>query len=179
MPKDADPLKDDEIAVIRDWISQGGKWPDGFKVEAAMVTDTDWWSLLPLMRPAVPSVARVRTADGQIVEMAGLPHNEIDKFIARKHQQLGLSFAPEASRQTLIRRLHFDLLGLPPSPEQIERFVDDPAPMPTTNWSTNCSLLPTMANAGQDTGWTLSITEIHTATTRISRGRTPGRIATM
>jgi hypothetical protein len=55
--------------------------------------------------------------------------NPIDLFIASKLHALGLSFSPEASRQTLIRRVYFDLIGLPPVPEEVDRFVADPDPL--------------------------------------------------
>jgi hypothetical protein len=129
MPKDSDPLKEEEIKTIRDWIVAGGDWPENVVIEPLQVTDKEWWSLRPLTRPVVPQVALlVRGADGMTTAATDVPHNEIDAFIAEKHRQLGLSFAVDASRATLIRRLSFDLLGLPPTPEQIERFVNDPAP---------------------------------------------------
>ena len=129
MPKNSDPLQDEEIRAIRDWIASGAIWPAGVHVKPLLVTDTDWWSLRPLKRPAVPSTTvLIRNTDGSLVELAETGCNTIDLFIARKHQELGLSFAAEASRQTLVRRLDFDLIGLPPTPEQIEQFVHDPDP---------------------------------------------------
>ena len=129
MPKDSDPLKEEEIKTIRDWIVAGGDWPENVVIEPLQVTDKEWWSLRPLTRPVVPQAALlVRGANGRTTAATDLPDNEIDAFIAEKHRQLGLSFAEDASRATLIRRLSFDLLGLPPTPEQIERFVNDPAP---------------------------------------------------
>src|SRR6476619_1288632 len=55
-------------------------------------------------------------------------HTPVDAFILAKLQERGLSFAPEASRPVLARRAFFDLIGLPPSPEQVAEFVNDPAP---------------------------------------------------
>ena len=116
MPKNSDPLQDEEIRAIRDWIASGAIWPAGVNVKPLLVTDTDWWSLRPLKRPAVPSTTvRIRNTDGSLVELSETDCNSIDLFIARKHQELGLSFAAEASRETLIRRLYFDLIGLPPT----------------------------------------------------------------
>ena len=113
MPKDADPLKAEEIAAIRDWIAAGAKWPAGHKLAAAKVASTDWWSLKALVKPAVPKVDDpwVRTP--------------IDAFILAKQRELGLGHAAEADRSTLIRRLYFDLIGLPPTPEEIEAFIAD------------------------------------------------------
>ncbi len=128
MPKDADPLKAEEIEAIRDWIVAGGEWPNNVVVEPLQVTDREWWSLRPLIRPAVPRSRCGARCDGRTTAVTDMPHNEIDAFIAEQHHQRGLSFAEAASRAMLIRRLSYDLLGLPPTPEQIERFVNDPAP---------------------------------------------------
>ena len=80
----------------------------------------DWWSFRPLVRPAEPPLsvgnsARVRTP--------------IDRFILAALEKNGLHPSPEADRRTLIRRLSFDLVGLPPAPEEIEAFVADPSPL--------------------------------------------------
>src|SRR5262245_5370329 len=76
-----------------------------------------WWSLRPLTRPAVPKVkdaAWVRTP--------------IDAFVRAAQEAKGLRPSPEADRRTLLRRLSFDLLGLPPTPEQVDDFVKDKRP---------------------------------------------------
>jgi hypothetical protein len=73
--------------------------------------EAGWWALLPLDRPKVPE----RT-------------NPIDHLVRAKLSARGLSFAAEADRRTLCRRLYFDLTGLPPAPEAVEAFVKDPAP---------------------------------------------------
>jgi hypothetical protein len=78
-----------------------------------------WWSLKPLQQPAVPAVR------GTAADWA---RNPIDNFIARTHTQRKLSPAPEADRRTLIRRLYYDLTGLPPTPEVVEAFVRDKRP---------------------------------------------------
>src|SRR6184192_1328351 len=72
--------------------------------------DETWWSFRPLARPAVP--------EGR---------NPIDGFVRAKLREKGLAPAPEADRRTLIRRLYFDLIGLPPTPAEIDSFVKDPA----------------------------------------------------
>lgn len=77
-----------------------------------------WWSLRPLVRPSVPLI---RGEDG-------IPLNPVDAFIRARLNQSGLKPSPEAPRQTLIRRLYFDLLGLPPTPRQIGAFVSDRSP---------------------------------------------------
>lgn len=79
---------------------------------------TDWWSLKPLSRPAVPKVPTSTSG----------PVHPIDAFIQQTLTAQGLHPSPAADRRTLIRRLYFDLLGLPPSPSEIEAFVTDTDP---------------------------------------------------
>ncbi len=74
-----------------------------------------WWSLQPLNRPAVPLI---RNPPSTI-------RNPIDAFILAKLREKGLSPSPEADRRTLIRRLSFDLIGLPPTPEEVDAFLAD------------------------------------------------------
>ena len=85
--------------------------PETGKVKAP----SHWWSLTPLSRPGVPPVApsRARVA------------NSVDAFILTKLAEKGLRQSPEADRQTLIRRLYFDLIGLPPRPDEIQAFAAD------------------------------------------------------
>ncbi len=81
--------------------------------------DGTWWSLRPLGRPPVPTPGG---AD------ARWPRNPIDAFILEGLRAHGLRPAPEADRRTLIRRVTLDLTGLPPTPEEVARFLADPAP---------------------------------------------------
>src|SRR5262249_34692512 len=75
------------------------------------------WSLVPPVRPDVPKVKN-----------AGRVRNPVDAFILKELEAVGLAPAPEADRPTLIRRLRFDLTGLPPTPEEVDAFVKDPRP---------------------------------------------------
>ncbi len=122
MPKNGEPLKVDEVAAIEKWIAEGAKWPDGFRIEEAVVTNTDWWSFRPILRPAVPDVRNLKS---QISSLEFEICNPIDAFILAKQRVHGLSPSPEADRRTLIRRLTYDLAGLPPTPEEVEEFVND------------------------------------------------------
>lgn len=98
------PLSLNEIAILRAWIEQGAKWPD----DGSTTTNAlDWWSFKPIRTPQIP---------------AGV--NPVDHFIRATLKAKGLTPAPEAERRTLIRRLYFDLIGLPPTPEEIEAFVN-------------------------------------------------------
>jgi mono/diheme cytochrome c family protein len=116
MPKDAKPLPADDVAAIRRWIEAGASWPEGIELADKKQNDTDWWSLKPLIRPSIPQLKNewIRTP--------------IDAFILTTHEEHRLKPSPEADRRTLIRRLYFDLLGLPPSPEEADAFVADNDP---------------------------------------------------
>jgi len=92
----------------------------GAAVAGAAETSSKHWSLRPRTRPAVPPVR-----DAEVQEWV---RNPIDAFIWEKLAQSGLRPALPADRQTLIRRVTFDLTGLPPAPEEIAAFVNDPAP---------------------------------------------------
>ncbi|NUO80548.1 DUF1549 domain-containing protein, partial [candidate division KSB1 bacterium] len=100
-------LTADEIELIRVWIDAGPNWPDEFAGGTAPAKVH--WSLKPLERPAKP----------------GAETNPIDAFIHAKLAENNLVPSPEADRKTLIRRLYFDLIGLPPTPEEVAAFAAD------------------------------------------------------
>jgi hypothetical protein len=106
-------LSSAEIATLKTWIDQGAVWPDD---GSTSLRPADWWSLKPLAKTKVPTISNVPPN-----------HNEIDHYILAKLNEKGLSPSPEADRRTLIRRLYFDLVGLPPTPEIIETFVKNNA----------------------------------------------------
>jgi hypothetical protein len=81
------------------------------------------WSFVPLRRPAVPAAAIGQSPDNPVSE------NPIDAFVAARLAASGLARAPEADRRTLMRRLWFVMLGVPPEPEEVEVFVADPRPL--------------------------------------------------
>ena len=103
-PKSGAPALAEQIDLIKRWIAQGAEWKGH-------------WAYLPLTRPAVPVVpGRPRLA------------NEIDRFIQARLAVEQLEPAPEADRRTLIRRLSFDLIGLPPTPAEVDAFLNDQRP---------------------------------------------------
>jgi hypothetical protein len=116
MPKDAEALSEDEIRLIRNWIRDGAKWPSGLRLEVAKVSDFDWWSYQPLIRPSVPELNDAWATSA------------IDGFVLAKLNEKGLTASPPAVRRTLIRRLTYDLIGLPPTPEEVAAFVADTDP---------------------------------------------------
>ncbi|MDE0864032.1 MAG: PSD1 and planctomycete cytochrome C domain-containing protein [Rubripirellula sp.] len=116
MPKQADALSFDQIESIRQWVNDGAQWPAGFELKESRVSDFNWWSYQSIVRPPVPPLKNrwVRTP--------------IDAFVLRTLQQQGLTASAEADRRTLIRRVTYDLIGLPPSPQQVENFVTNTDP---------------------------------------------------
>ena len=117
MPRSGEPLSAADVALVRRWIDAGAKWPEGVALTAKgeAPKEETWWSLRPLQRPAVPAI------DGDAA-------NPIDRFILAKLHAKELTPSPEADRRTLIRRLSFDLIGLPPTPEEVDAFVADTPP---------------------------------------------------
>ena len=122
MPPNA-PLREKEIASIERWIEQGAVWPTDTRLTTdqsseRLITDEDrnHWSFRPVRVSAPPIDASDHWS-----------RNPVDRFVFQKLAEEGLRPAPEADRRTLIRRVFFDVLGLPPTIEQISQFVDDPA----------------------------------------------------
>jgi mono/diheme cytochrome c family protein len=112
MPPEGDRLTTAEISTLRLWIDQGAKWPDAL---AGEVKDKrDWWSLRPL-----PTAASIKLRNDR--------RPSIDAFVQDKLEPNNLKPAPEATRLSLIRRVYFDLIGLPPTPEEVQAYVADPA----------------------------------------------------
>jgi mono/diheme cytochrome c family protein len=113
MPLGKAPLSREQIDRIRRWIEQGTPGQDA----APAAARSDHWSFQPIRRPDVPPVQNTAWV-----------RNPIDHFILARLEQEGVAPAPEADRQTLLRRLSLDLIGLPPAPEEVAAFVADPRP---------------------------------------------------
>ncbi len=124
MPPEGPGLSPAEIAVLTRWVEQGGHWPDG--VDLAQLEDrTDHWSFKPL-NVAVPSISQPdAVAADDATQPIPTANNSIDSFVLAKLQQHGLQPSPPAERLTWLRRVTFDLTGLPPTPEAIEQFYSD------------------------------------------------------
>ncbi len=119
MPKQGAAVSADQVALIERWISEGASWPQDVIVRERARTDASWWSLQPLLSAPSPE-----TGD----RPAQQPENSIDRFVDARLAKHGLTVNPAADRRTLIRRATYDLLGLPPTPEQVEAFVNNPDP---------------------------------------------------
>jgi mono/diheme cytochrome c family protein len=107
-------LTPEQVGRLRDWIDQGAPWPDD---DGAPAAGSDHWAFRPVARPEVPVLN----------DRSGV-RNPIDAFIRAKLEAEHVAPSPEADRPTLIRRLSLDLLGLPPSPAEVESFINDESP---------------------------------------------------
>jgi mono/diheme cytochrome c family protein len=103
-PKTGKQLSAAQLVLLRQWVEQGASWSPG-------------WAFTPPQLSKAPAV-----------NQSAWPRNDIDRFILAALEQRGWRPAPEADRVTLIRRLSYDLLGLPPTPEEVDAFVADKSP---------------------------------------------------
>jgi cytochrome c553 len=118
-------ISDAEIAILTEWIQQGAPWaesttairPSAGKTFKITADDRAFWSFQPLSQPAVP---RVKSAQWT--------KNAIDHFILAELEAHNLYPAKPADKRTLIRRATFDLIGLPPTPEETDAFLSDDSP---------------------------------------------------
>ena len=117
MPQEGDPLKPEQIELLRRWIAQGAASPAGEKGEP---DPREHWAFKPPVRPAVPAGA-VPAGDGARAAI----RNPLDAFIAAEHQQHGLAALPEAGKGVVLRRVYLDLIGLPPTREELRAFLAD------------------------------------------------------
>jgi len=122
-------LTDAQIQILTEWIRMGAPWP-GSDPSAPMVrktasgsidrfTDEDraWWALQPVTRPTIP-----------VIQDSPWARNDVDRFVLSRMLVEELHPAPAADPNSLVRRLYFDVTGLPPTPEQVAAFVNDKSP---------------------------------------------------
>src|SRR5262249_61485025 len=112
-PKDSgDPLKPEQIAILKAWIDQGAKAPADEKPVVEAKKKSDHWAFQPIVVHAPPAVKN-----------QGWVRNPIDHYILARLGSQGIAPSPQAEPATLIRRLYIDLVGLPPRPDEVEEFV--------------------------------------------------------
>jgi mono/diheme cytochrome c family protein len=119
----AGKMPDTQLTLLTKWVQDGLPWsadgltqPNTPKHSEGVVNDKDYWAYQPLKRPAVPAVKNVNWVK-----------TPVDAFILAKLEAKGLSPVGQASKTVLVRRAYYDLTGLPPTPEQVDRFVNDPS----------------------------------------------------
>ena len=116
-PQPEEPLSSSDQAKLRRWIEGGAGGLPNPANSATSAPESDHWAFAAPSQPTIPQVSD-----------ASRIRNPVDRFIQRTLEDRGLSLGPDTDRTTLIRRLSFDLLGLPPSPEEVSAFVADPDP---------------------------------------------------
>ena len=113
MPPGEARLAANEVGVLQAWIDQGLSFPESKEIEVPAVVKSNHWAFQKISKPKLPA------------EFSG---NPIDHFIRARLKLEGVKSSPEADRVTLVRRLSFDLLGLPPSPSEVDEFLTDTSP---------------------------------------------------
>jgi hypothetical protein len=179
MPLDGGALPAAQVAAIKAWIDQGAHWDAGPGALAATADDPfaalkntqlpadarDYWAFTRPVQAPVPNVGAALT-------------NPIDRFLEKTRQDRGLQAAPRADRLTLLRRASLDLIGLPPSPAEIDAFLADTAPGAWERVIDRLLASPHYGERWAATGstWPATPTRAASRTTRI--GRTSGDTAT-
>lgn len=108
MPARGEPLTKAQVEALRAWVAAGAPWPE---------TATPHWAYVKPTRPAPPAV-----------KAATWVRNPIDRFVLARLEKEGLSPSPQAAKEVLLRRVTFDLTGLPPTPAEVAAFVGDASP---------------------------------------------------
>ncbi len=126
MPPDG-KLPKEKIEILTKWVELGLPYPASEEIEldpegpteVPQVSDETkkWWSFQKVVRPNIPDVSQ-----------RSWLRNDIDSFVLSKLESVSLKPAPPATRQQLVRRAYYDLIGLPPTPREVEAFVNDPDP---------------------------------------------------
>jgi hypothetical protein len=111
-PGDNKRLSADQVQLLRAWIDSGAVWPDALAGED--LRKQKHWAFRPPLRPALPKVKRQTW-----------PRNAIDHFVLARLEKEGLAPSSEADRVTLLRRLSLDLIGLPPTLQEVDAFLAD------------------------------------------------------
>lgn len=118
MPPEKKPLSTQQIETIRSWIKQGAvtarEEPASIDETHFTVEEKSFWSFKPIDRPTIPKV-----------KAGHLARTPVDSFILAKLEPMGLTFSEVTSKTNLIRRLYYDLTGLPPTPDEVEQFLND------------------------------------------------------
>ncbi len=124
MPAGQPRLSDRQIADLSSWVKDGAYWPESAaavanKAKQYVITpeQRNFWSLVPVKKPAIPAVKNTAWAQG-----------DLDRLLLARMEAKNIVPAPAADRRTLLRRAYYDLIGLPPTAAQIDAFTNDRSP---------------------------------------------------
>ena len=114
MPIGGKPLDAAEIAILKSWIDEGANWPDAYSADRSQPKH---WAYTPPVRPTLP-----------VISDTAWVKSPVDRFILARLDKEGLKPSTEADRTTLLRRVSLDLIGLPPTPKEVDAFLADKSP---------------------------------------------------
>ena len=117
MPPEGSRLSADQVSAIKRWIDAGAVWPDGIVLKSPQAASAEHWAFQPIRRLTAPEPG----------DPSGMGQ-PIDAFVREKLDQHKVEPSPEADRETLLRRMTFDLTGLPPTPDSLDGFLADDRP---------------------------------------------------
>ena len=124
MPAGQPRLSNDQIADLSEWVKSGAYWPESAaavanKAKKYIITpeQRNFWSFVPVKKPAIPTVKNVAWA-----------HGDLDRLLLARMEQKSITPAPAADRRTLLRRAYYDLVGLPPTAAEIDAFANNKSP---------------------------------------------------
>ena len=179
MPPDK-KLPDHQVNDLVRWVKTGAPWPESTAPAKTSSTtaahrqefqisdrDRNYWAFRPVSQPPIPAVRN-----------ALWPRTAVDRFILAQLESKSLQPASPATRRDLLRRASFDLIGLPPTPEQLRAFETDRLPTPMRASSTPAGKSPVRANAGRGTGSMSSAMRRPMDTNETTKNRSPGATAT-
>ncbi|MCA8982397.1 MAG: DUF1549 domain-containing protein [Planctomycetaceae bacterium] len=126
MPKNAEALSQSDRDKLQQWIQQGARWPAELRLEPLVVSDRNWWSLQPLHAAPLP---------GEVAR------NPVDAYLSWKLREQQLTPVEQADAVSLLRRLTYDLTGLPPAPAEVAAFQAAFAKHPEQAWATEVDRL--------------------------------------
>ena len=114
MPPEGKPLTPADVAKVKAWIEDGAAWPTDVKLSWKASAKQNHWAFQPIINPSLP-----------VVKQPAWARNGVDRFILARLEKEGIAPSPEADRVTLIRRLSFDLVGLPPTVAEVDLFLKE------------------------------------------------------
>ncbi|QDT91038.1 PSD1 and planctomycete cytochrome C domain-containing protein [Gimesia algae] len=121
MPPEGKPMPDEELAILKQWVNQGAHnlrpEPESIGADYVPPDEQAFWSFQPVNNSPLPKV-----------KQPALVKQPVDAFLLSKLESKGLTFTAQADKTILARRAFYDLIGLPPTPEELKQFLDDKSP---------------------------------------------------